>query len=191
MSTVTVETKTEVTRKISKVKLIKTGGVLVQFEQTINIKIDQQDVEQIADVPYTGKNIPHPDLLYAFKLLRPHLAILCQQLDGRENHIRKIEEDEDFMSNFNVTGISIGGSGEHEGATIFGTKKIKRGVLNLVAPFTKFFDEIDPYENVDEFSHLVTHTLNEAELYIEGKIAPNAQTAIDFDGSGDDEDLPE
>lgn len=188
MTTIT-ETKTEVNRKISKVKLAKNGGVIVEFEQTIIIKIDGKDVEQVADVPYAGRNLPHPDLLHAFSLLRSHLAIICSQLDGKDADLKEIEENEQFLEKFNVTGFSIGGSGESEGVVLIGNKNIKRGTLNLVSAFIKFEDTNNPYEYQDELSHLINHGVDEANLYVEGKIAPDAQGKIDFGVGDENQDL--
>ncbi len=183
MGTITEEkVATGLTRKISKVSLQKNGGILVVFEETSTVIINNKPVEKFADVPYAGRSLPHPDLTHAFSLLRPHLAILCSQLDGRDPILEEIESDEKFMNQFKVTGFSIGGSGESEGVVLIGTKKIKRGVLNLATPFTKYFDEHDPYDYADELSHLTIHGANEGNLYVDGKIAPDAQGKLPLDG---------
>jgi hypothetical protein len=182
-----LEPQAAVNRQISKVKLAKNGGVEVEFEQTTTIMVDGKPLEFYADVPYKGRSLPHPDLLHAFELLRGHLAIICSQLDGKKPDLQKIEHDELFMALFKVTGVSIGGSGESEGVTLVGNKKIKRGQLNLVSSFTKYYDENDLYEYADELMHLVNHVVDEANLYVDGKIAPDAQGKLEFDSSKNDE----
>ena len=178
----------QVSRHITKVKLAKNGGVEVEFEQTTVLPVDGGNViEYYADVPYKGRSLPHPDLLHAFELLRGHLAIICSQLDGKKPDLHKIESDELFLALFKVTGVSIGGTGDSEGVTLVGNKKIKRGQLNLVSSFTKYMDENDPYEYADELMHLVTHVVDEANQYVDGKIAPDAQGKLEFEANKSDE----
>ncbi len=187
MTTITDTPDTDVTRKISKVKLLKNGCGFVECEETTIINIDGKPVEKVFQIPYTGLNLVHPDLAHSLSLLRSHLAILCSQLDGRDEDLKDIEDDEKFLDNFNVTGFSIGGSGEHEGVTLIGNKKIKRGVINLVTPFMKFDDPNNPYEFQTELNYLVNHSIDEFDQYVDGKIAPNAQPELPFDGDENDD----
>lgn len=188
MTTITETPETDVTRKISKVKILKNGCGYVEFEQTKIIMLDGKPIEKIDHFPMTGENLVHPNLTHSLSLLRSHLAILCSQLDGRDEDLKEIEDDEKFLDNFNVTGLSVGGSGEHEGVTLVGSRKIKRGVINLVTPFMKFEDPNNPYEFQTELNYLTNHTIDEFDQYIDGKIAPNAQQELPFDGE-DNSDL--
>ncbi len=189
MEVLTENQETQTTRKISKVKLTKSGCPFVEFQETRIVVIGEKSIEKVSNLTFEGLNLPHPDLLHAFDLLRAHLAILCSQLDGRDAELSDLEDEEKFISLFKVSGFSIGGSGETEGVTLIGSKKIKRGVLNLVTPFTKFMDENAPYEYGDELNHLVYHAIEEANLYLDDKIAPDAQTKIEYPDNEDQSEL--
>lgn len=168
----------EVSRKITKAKLAKNGGLEVSFEETLTFK-DENDktVELNRDHPNViGKNIPHDDLINGFALLRPHLAIITDCLEAHKKTLYDLDDDPETLEKFKVNSISIGGSGEHEGVTISGSKKLSGGrLLNLNTPFTKYYDENDPYTYADELSSLISHICEEVELYLDGKIAPDAQ----------------
>lgn len=175
-----------VSRKINKVKLGKNGGLEITFELTEIIQLNGKDFSRVSEHPgVIFREIPHPDLIHAFNLMRAHYVIIAGQLDGKNAELDKVENNEDFIALFKITGFSIGGNGESEGVTLIGNKKIKRGIINIPAPFTKFFDEQDPYEYADELQHLVMHATDEVNKYIDGKIAPDAQGKIDFDENSD------
>jgi len=78
-------------------------------------------------------------------------------------------------------GISLGGSDEHSGVTIVGKKKLNnRKVLNLVTPFIKFEDEHCPYKFSNDLYDACNEIITEANLYMEGKHAPNPQLALEL-----------
>ena len=177
----------EVTRKVSKVKIIKNGFAEIEYEETKIILVEGKPVEKVSKYKFEGQNLPHPDLMEALNHLRGHLALLCSQLDGKKPELNKLEDDEAFINLFKVTGLSLGGTGDSEGVTIIGTKKIKRGVLNLVTPFTRFMDENDPYEYESELNALSIHVFDEANYHLDDKIHPDVQLKIEYDAQSEGE----
>lgn len=191
---ITVKTaqKVEVSRKITKAKLAKNGGLEVSFAETITfLNEDGKTVELNRDNPgVIGKNIPHDDLLNGFSLLRPHLAIITDCLEAHKKTLYDLDDDPETLEKFKVNSISIGGSGEHEGVTISGSKKLSGGrLLNLNTPFTKYWDENERYEYADELNSLIEHICTEVELYLDGKIAPDAQLDLFEEKENEGEDF--
>lgn len=189
----TLEREPLVRRRITKAKMAKHGGLDVEFEQTKTIVkfVDGEEKEIIlqSDEITSLKAFPHDDLKNAFLFLRVHLAIIADQLQGLKADIHFLEDEEQFgfIEQFTVNSFSIGGNAEHEGVTLSGNKKLSRGrLLNLNTPFTKFEDETgEPYEFALELKHLVDHVCEEVELYLDGKIAPDAPNLFN---SGDDDE---
>jgi hypothetical protein len=180
-----------ITKKVQKVKISKTGGVDVEFETiaTILDPVNGKPIDLYSDDVKKGKFFAHQDLIDALNMLRSHLTFICDLPEAREITLHDLEDlNEELLEKIHVTGISLGGDGEHEGVSIIGYKVLGSGkVLNLVAPFTKYFDENDAYLYSDELRHTCHHIANEALLYIDGKYAPSAQTEIDFE-AGDIEE---
>lgn len=188
---VTVKTakSVDIRRKITKAKLAKNGGLEVSFEETIIFTDGEgSPVELNRDPTVPCKNIPHEDLLNAFAMLRPHLAIVTDCLEAHKKTLYDLDDDPEVLELFKVNSFSIGGNGEHEGVTISGSKKLSGGrLLNLNTPFTKYYDENDRYPYADELSGLIAHICEEVELYLDGKIAPDAQLDMfEANDEGDD-----
>lgn len=185
-----------VRRRITKAKMAKHGGLDIEFEQdkTIVKFIDGEEIQikMQSNEATSIKSFPHEDLKNAFLYLRVHLAIIADQLDGLKCDLHFLEEAEqqDFIDKFTVNSFSIGGTGEHEGFTLSGFKKLSRGrVLNLNTPFTKFEDETEePYEFALEAKHLIDHCCEEVELYMDGKIAPDAPDLFNSGATDDEKD---
>ena len=95
--------------------------------------------------------IVHVDLKNALDRLKVHLVILCEQPEAVLIESDNIYEfDIEQLSNYVVTGYSIGGSDESAGVTIIGQKLLKSGqVLNINSPFTKF-EDLEAYEFAGE-----------------------------------------
>ena len=177
-------------KKITKAKFNKAGGVDVDFESIATI-IDPntgKPVELISDDGKKGRYFAHQDLVDAFTMLRSHMAFICDLPEARGLTLHELEDDDDLLEKIKITGMSLGGDGEHEGVTIIGMKILNSGkVLNLVAPFTKFVDENQPYLYGDELCHITDHVSHEVLAYVEGKYAPSAQQELDFENSSDEE----
>lgn len=136
--------------------------------------------------------IIHDDLRDKFRQLIPHLAFICDQVKDTPQLEEAIEdmkatsygdeEGEHFLSNFNVTGFKISGSGDNQGVTLIGQRKLLSGkVLNLVTPFIRYEDE---YLYMNELRIAVSECQEEVAQYMQGKKAPDAQLSL-FDGEED------
>jgi hypothetical protein len=141
----------------------------------------------------TQSNAPiHDDLANAFKALVPHFAGICEELEDAIiskaiyqkddlSYLDNLEDNENPLKYYSVKGFSIGGSGDDEGVTISGNKKLQSGKLvNFNTPFTKFFD-FDNYSYCSELRNALDNLRSEVYDYLEGKQAPPRQQSIDFE----------
>lgn len=137
----------------------------------------------------------HEDLRNKFSQLIPHLILLCEQIPSEslspglfEDFVGNVENDVLFseLSCYKVTGWKISGSGENQGVTIIGKRKLStEKVLNLNTPFIKFEDE---YQYANELRIAVTECQQEVIEYMQGKKAPDAQLSL-FGEEGDEIDV--
>lgn len=189
--------KVSTTRKIKKAKLTKTDTLDVTFEEYITIIEEKEGKEEITElsrnVTVEGKNIVHDDMKNAMRLLSTHLAFLCDQIEAYDKGFYELDDDPDALARYKVTSYTLGGSGDHEGVTLSGSRKGRAGALiNLNSPFTKFVggEHDEPYDYAFELSSLIAHCNEEANKYIDGKISPNVQLDIfdqeDIDDVGED-----
>jgi hypothetical protein len=156
---------------------IKDGCLIVELTEII----DTKDGTIYNDVVKTCGSVVHQDLQNAFDGLKLHLVKIC---DLRFADVIDRNEIGDFdmslLNEYTITGFSIGGHDENEGVTIVGNKKLKSGkVLNICAPFTKFWDEFAPYELETFLRKSVDNCIDEVGKYLTGKSAVT-QTEMDF-----------
>lgn len=124
----------------------------------------------------------HPDFLNILDELKPHLAVLCEQVE----HMLSImawdnatEKGHPILSKLKVTGFVIGGADEHEGVTLIGRRMLANNrVLNLISPFTKWEDEHNGYEYGYELANIINRLQIESDLYLDGKMRPSAQLSL-------------
>jgi hypothetical protein len=188
MNTMT-ETATQISRKITKVKINKDGGVGVGYTLSIPILDDKENEITLGrEIPIeNGLYLPHKDLTDALDLLRAHLAIICDLKEAKGMDLGELDDDKEALAKLKISGFSIGGNDEHEGVTLIGQKTLpSKLVLNIIAPFTKYQDENNGYEYGVELQATISHCCNEAEMYLDGKIAPSAQQSLEFPKQGDD-----
>jgi len=155
------------------------------------IKIDKENLAHLAfkevdgTAPGNGTKDPdkevHPDFKNAMQKLKPHFALLCEQLETPSN-INSFTSEE--LENFTVRGFHRGKNEEIPGVTIVGSKVLKSGkYLGLNAPFTRFYE--DPSnENAYPFQEHLETILGEieveAEEYLNGKFQPEQQLGLPF-----------
>lgn len=123
----------------------------------------------------------HPDLIAAMDKLKPHFALLCEQLETPSN-INDFTSEE--LAAFTVRGYHHSKNDDVPGITIVGHKKLKSGkVLGLNAPFLRFYEDAGD-ENAYPFKEILQNQLDlievEAKLYLGGKIAKDPQQQLDF-----------
>lgn len=138
--------------------------------------------------------LPHPDLHYAFDLLRSHLIIACQQKEAYNTYSELIspatfesfdgEDQDNPLNRFKVTGFAINDS--ETGVTITGHKRTRGNSTLPLSQYADFFGGEDAYEFGDELYHCIKHARNEVLLYYNGKVAPDSQYSLDFDEAASD-----
>ena len=148
------------------------GKLECEYENIVrlNDNISTDEVTMKGGAPY------HPDLRAAFDALTIHLVVLCELGEYRD-----LQENAHKLMDFEVTGFTLGGDGEHSGCCLIGRKNLStRKVLNLVSPFTKFDDETTDYKHNRDLEALVKKAAEEAELYLSGKHEPSSQLEFPF-----------
>lgn len=169
--------------EFKKIKIVEDNFLEVEYTETER----NEHYTNIVEVKKVFKQFIHQDLRDELKTLIPHLAALCELVT---THIAEeiCNGELHYLDNIvcertTVTQVVFGGEDEHAGITLVGRRVLKnRRVLNLVAPFTKFFEENEPYPLMDDLMRCLECFENEVRAYIlEGKYAPNPQTEINFE----------
>lgn len=161
---------------LKKAKLIDQIEVYCEYEEKVMI----YDKPKYITKTFCLIQEPHLDLINALDELKVHLAGLCEIMPMSDINLTDKEylNDLRYMS-LKVTGISLGGSDEHSGVTLIGRKTLRNNrVLNLVAPFTKFEEENEPYKYQYELSVCVSNLEQEFIAYMNGKYAPSKQLEL-------------
>lgn len=169
-------------KTIKKAKLNSVGYLEVEFEQKV-ISEDNETFTFESAQKCTWS--PHNDLLLALDALKPHLAVLCEQVENMfeiTTYEKAFNQPHQLLSKLKVTGFTIGGSDEHEGVTLIGRRVLANNrVLNLVSPFCKWEDEHNGYEYSYELAAIISNLQNEVIEYLNGKKAPAAQLSLEFE----------
>lgn len=163
------------------------GHMEVTYETFL---IDGDERSKISDNTCIMQVPAHADLIHCFKQLVPHLVFLTETMDvveymryNLDDGLQDFEIRKPAMKSFTVTSISIGGTGEHEGVTITGQKKLKnKKVFNMNTPFSKYEDETDDYPFKNQLIMDVRNVLYEVEKHLGGKRAESKQIRLDFTG---------
>lgn len=117
----------------------------------------------------------HDDLKHSFHKLNKHLALLCEEIEGKIKDFEKWDHEK--LHAFSVIGFSIGGFDESEGCTITGVKEGKYGNVNLSSPFQKW--QKSQYPFIEDFGSDIEACLYEVEQYLfHGKRAPEQQLSM-------------
>lgn len=172
-------------RKIRKAKL-KLSSLEVELTETH----DTEGGPVTNEVTMKCAGLVHEDLRKVFSKLSLHLIKICDLRKAELIDSDTFESDDlSEFQDYSVTGFSIGGEDEHEGAVITGSRKFTSGkVLNITTPFTKFSDENYPYEHEDELYNDIQACIYEVELYLDGKYAIK-QLELPFDEAGVPEEV--
>lgn len=153
-----------------------------EYTQNGSQHVDVKDCEVIS----------HDDLRRRFNQLIPHFILICEQIPTTsmtpelfDDFAAHIEDDilKEEILFYKVTGFKISGSGDSQGVTITGQRKLSTDkVLNLNTPFIKFEDE---YLYANELRIAITECQQEVIEYMQGKKAPDAQLSL-FDEDGEE-----
>lgn len=165
--------------EIKKAKL--SGGLFLEATYKVHNRAEKtsKEITEKNDSPV------HDDLKNAFRGLHKHLPILCDYIKANKIKHEKFgaaEPDFEWVVDFEVTGFTIGGNDENEGAVLIGNKRLKDNKqVNLVTPFVKFSDE-EFYQFGGELASDIETCVYEVKEYLfNGKKAPKQQLTMDFD----------
>lgn len=163
---------------------IKFKTVKVDGEGLLHLAYREIDGKNSAKCEKDPEQPAHPDLLASMEKLKPHFALLCEQLET-PSKINAFTAEE--LENFTVRGFHHSNNEEIPGVTIVGHKVLKSGkVLGLNAPFIRFYEDAGT-ENAYPFQEHLETILGEveveAEAYMKGKWAPDPQ--LDLFANGD------
>ncbi|MCA6513910.1 MAG: hypothetical protein IM569_13730 [Chitinophagaceae bacterium] len=171
-------------KTIKKSKLNSVGYLEVEFEQKV---VSEENETFTIEAAQKCTWSPHNDLLVKLDALKPHLAVLCEQVENMleiTSYEVSFEAPHPILAKLKVTGFTIGGSDEHEGVTLIGRRVLAGNrVLNLVSPFAKWEDEHNGYEHSYELAVLINDLQGEVRLYLEGKKAPAVQLSLEFENN--------
>ena len=125
--------------ELNKVKTLKGGGLEVQWNHTESPK-DSEEVFNNKDTSERSKPI-HPDLRELLDSLVPMVA-RCFDYDKLKD-----EEKEMVQDRIEITGVSMGGSGDSSGATItFKKASLSGKVKGLSTEFMTFTQNVFGFE---------------------------------------------
>lgn len=168
--------------RIKKASIKNSHFLYVEYEEV-------NDDGTINTVKKECQQIIHEDLKNLYKQLNKHLAMLTELLDSSVvNDLDTIEVSYDsLLSKMDTTGFTIGGTDDHEGVCIIGQRKLKGNkVLNLVSPFTKWNEEGEPYDFIENLQSIIDDLKYEVNEYLLGKCAPPRQMVLDFEESSNE-----
>lgn len=164
-----------VTVQIHKAKLTSMNYMDIEYNETLSFEDDQFTNEGTKKCTWDV----HNDLKLLLDKLKPHLALMCEQIE--ETEMVDLWHEHPLMSKIKVTGYVIGGEGEHEGVTLIGRRQLAHNrVLNLITPFTKWEDEHNGYMYSHDVKTIITDLELEVIEYMNGKKAPSLQQKLEF-----------
>lgn len=160
---------------------IKFKTVKVDGENLLHLVYKEIDGKNTAKCEKDPEQPVHPDLTKSMAKLKPHFALLCEQLETPSN-INSLTDEQ--LENFTVRGFHHSNNEEIPGVTIVGHKILKSGkVLGLNAPFIRFYadaGEANAYPFQEHLETILGEVEFEAEQYLGGKFRPDPQPELPF-----------
>lgn len=133
-----------------------------------------------------GAHIIHDDLQICFDRLSVFFAHLDDAYTGNKNTTPLSDlEEETETEKYHVTGFSISGVEENKSVILSGWKEVTEGVVKYPAPKIKYSSA---YLYLSELKERVQQAIDEVELYMNGKTAPQEdpnQVHMDFASEDD------
>lgn len=180
------------TPKIANMQSIKIISGKIKNKDFCDYSFEEKTEAGAQTVNVSSDAIIHDDMRAKFKQLVPHLAYICEEIDPAKNELEDAMDDinslldgsklKGKLSYYKVTAFKLSGSGDGEGVTITGQKKLQSGkVVNFNTPFIRWEDE---YEFIHELRVAITECQEEITQYMDGKKAPDTQLAL-FDDDMD------
>lgn len=174
-------------RLLRKVKLNNNGGATIEW---LDVYFSPGSGSYVTnEESRTSDGMVHEDFAATFKPLVEHLAIVAEMVpDVKANH--PFTGDLKGIDKFAVSSVTLrGGTMKDDGdrdpvsVFIFGRKRLKDGrVVNFGTPNIKLGSPQEPYKHTAMLDIHVQQVEAEAWAYLDGKVAPPAQKAMDFEG---------
>lgn len=182
-------------RTLRKIKLNNNGGATLEWKDTY---FNPQDAGYVETTETrTSEALVHDDLRAAMKPFDEHWAIFGEQVpEPKANHA--FDGTLKGLERITVTSVTLSGGDEDEGGDekplgvhIQGTRRLKCGrVINFCTPGIKLGSPQEKYKFATQVDEHLQALEAEAWAYLEGKHAPPAQTAMNFEGQeGDGQDV--
>ena len=136
-----------------------------------------------------GAQIIHEDLDKAFSEMDVFLAHIDGAFSSWSNNQTPIQdlEAEGELSNYGVSGFKISGVDENKSVILSGYKETGYGIITFETPKIKLSSS---YLYVEELRDRLKVVLDEVEAYMNGKTAPQYETAaIEFPENENDEEF--
>lgn len=184
-------------RILRKVKLNNNGGATVEWE---DVYFDPENAGYVnVEETRTSEALVHDDLREALKPFNEHWAIFGEQVaEPKANY--EFDGSLKGLDRVTVTSVTISGGnsdpdgGDDEkplGVHIQGTRRLKCGrVINFCTPGIKLASPQEKYRFSTQVDQHLQVLEDEVWQYLNGKHAPPAQTALNFDGvEGDGADV--
>lgn len=126
-----------------------------------------------------GKHIVHEDLEIAFDKFDVFLAHLDDAYTGNDNATElETLRDEPETERYFVNSFSIQGVEENRSLVLSGYKEVANGVIKFSAPKVKLNGS---YLYLSQLTQCLENAINEVDLYMNGKSAPQPeQVHMDF-----------
>jgi hypothetical protein len=137
------------------------------------------------DITKACQQFVHGDLKYAFDLLKPHVAAICEMPEANRISVANPTENDlnETLKGYVITGYSKGGSEESAGVSIMAQKLLRTGqILNLTVPFTHFHDESgEGYPYGEALEVIIRRCDYETDAYLFEEKWGLKQESFDFD----------
>jgi len=117
-----------------------------------------------------GAHFVHDDLLRTFDNLDVFFAHLDDAYTGNKNTTPLDElENEIETEKYHVNGFKISGVEENRSVILSGWKEVDNGIIKFETPKIKYSSD---YLYLSDLKHRVQNAIDEVELYMNGKTAP-------------------
>lgn len=137
-----------------------------------------------------GIHVIHDDLNDAFESLNVFLAHIDDVFSSddtvnNQTALSDLENREEVLG-YSVSAFKITGAEESKSLIISGTKTVSQGDITFSTPKIKLGGS---YLYIDELEERLENLINEVELYMGGKTAPQYEQAeMQFEGFADEDD---
>lgn len=178
-------------RLLRKVKINNGGGATVEWQEVYWNPETKSYIRNNEE--RTSDGLVSDDLRTAMSVLSEHLAIACEMVqEPKGNHA--FDGSLKGLEKFTAVSMVLRGGEQEEGdmdrdplqVFIFGNKRLKSGrVVNFGTYGIKMGQPNEPYKFSVQLDQHMSAVVREAWLYLQGKVAPPPQQALDLEPAED------